>query len=160
MNYADVHNIRAVSPTVAHYEVDTVEVKYQIDFEYLASALDISIKELEFLNPSYKINVIPNIKGRKYYLKLPIEKMGVFVANEQEIYAHFIDLDKQKRKLYPKYTEQDERVVHRVKSGEYLGKIALRYGCSVSKIRKWNNLKNDQIRVGQRLVLYVRPDYV
>jgi membrane-bound lytic murein transglycosylase D len=86
--------------------------------------------------------------------------MGVFVANEQEIYAHFIDLDKQKRKLYPKYTEQDERVVHRVKSGEYLGKIALRYGCSVSKIRKWNNLKNDQIRVGQRLVLYVRPDYV
>ncbi len=160
MNYADMHNINPVSPTVAHYEVDTVEVKYQIDFEYLASALDISIRELEFLNPSYKINVIPNIKGRKYYLKLPIEKMGVFVANEQEIYTHFKDLDIQKRKTYPKYTEQDERIVHRVKSGEYLGKIALRYGCSVSKIRKWNNLKNDQIRVGQRLILFVRPDYV
>lgn len=160
MNYAEDHNITPVAPSIAHYEVDTIEVKYQIDFEYLASSLDMSIKELEFLNPSYKINVIPNIKGRKYYLKLPIDKMGIFVANEKEIYAHFIDLDKEKKKAYPKYTEQDERVVHRVKSGEYLGRIAQRYGCSVSNIRKWNNLKSDQIRVGQRLILYVRPDYV
>ena len=118
------------------------------------------MSELEFLNPAYKINVIPNISGRKYYLTLPIEKMGVFVANEKEIYAHFIDLDIQKNKAYPKYSEQDERVVHRVKNGEYLGKIASRYGCSVSKISKWNNLKNDNIRVGQRLILYVRPDHV
>ena len=86
--------------------------------------------------------------------------MGSFVANEKEIYAHFVKLDAQKRKNYPKYSEQDERVVHRVKSGEYLGKIARRYGCSVKKIQQWNNLKNDNIRVGQRLVLYVRPDYV
>jgi len=64
------------------------------------------------------------------------------------------------KKEYPKYTEHNERVVHRVKSGDYLGKIAVRYGCSVSKIRKWNNLKNDNIRVGQKLILYVRPDYV
>ena len=91
---------------------------------------------------------------------LPIEKMGVFVANEEEVYAHFMQLAEQKQKEYPKYTEQDERVVHRVKSGDYLGKIANRYGCSVSKIRKWNNLKNDNIRVGQKLILYVRPDYV
>lgn len=160
MNYAQEHGITIAEPRVSHYEVDTIEVKYQIDFEYLASSLDISITELEFLNPSYKLNVIPHIQGRKYYLCLPIEKMGVFVANEKEIYAHFVNLHNEKQKSYPKYTEQDERVVHRVKSGEYLGKIASRYGCSVSKIRQWNNLKNDNIRVGQRLILYVRPDYV
>ena len=160
MNYTSEHEIKVVKPGVSYYETDTVEVKYQVDFEYLAASLDISIAELEFLNPSYKINVIPNIKGRKYYLSLPIDKMGVFVANEKEIYAHFIELNNQKQKSYPKYTEQDERIVYRVKSGEYLGKIALRYGCSVKKIRQWNNLKNDNIRVGQRLILYVRPDYV
>jgi membrane-bound lytic murein transglycosylase D len=160
MNYAQEHGISLEQPKVSHYQIDTIEVKYQIDFEYLSSSLDISLSELEFLNPAYKINVIPNISGRKYYLTLPIEKMGVFVANEKEIYAHFIDLDTQKQKAYPKYSEQDERVVHRVKNGEYLGKIASRYGCSVSKIRKWNNLKNDNIRVGQRLILYVRPDHV
>ena len=160
MNYASDHKISSEKPRVLFREVDTIEVKHQIDFEYLSSSLDISLDELEFLNPAYKINVIPKVDGRTYHLVLPIDKMGVFVANEKEIYAHFIKLDAEKRKNYPKYSEQDERVVHHVKSGEYLGKIARRYGCSVKKIQQWNNLKNDNIRVGQRLVLYVRPDYV
>ena len=160
MNYASDHKISSKNPRVLFHEVDTIEVKYQIDFEYLSSSLDISMDELEFLNPSYKINVIPKVEGRPYHLVLPISKMGAFVANEKEIYAHFIELDAQKRKNYPKYSEQDERIVHRVKGGEYLGKIARRYGCSVKKIQQWNNLKNDNIRVGQRLILYVRPDYV
>ena len=160
MNYASDHKISSKNPRVLFHEVDTVEVKYQIDFEYLSSSLDISMSELEFLNPSYKINVIPKVEGRPYHLVLPIAKMGAFVENEKEIYAHFIELDAQKRKNYPKYSEQDERIVHRVKGGEYLGKIARRYGCSVKKIQQWNNLKNDNIRVGQRLILYVRPDYV
>ncbi len=160
MNYAPEHRISIAKPRMSHYQVDTIEVKHQIDFEYLATSLDMSITELEFLNPSYKISVIPNIKGRNYYLSLPIDKMGVFVANEKEIYAHFKKLAEQKQKEYPEYTEHNERLVHRVKSGDYLGKIAIRYGCSVSKIRKWNNLKSDNIRVGQKLILYVRPDYV
>ena len=160
MNYASDHKISPEKPRVLFHEVDTVEVKYQIDFEYLSSSLDVSMDELEFLNPSYKINVIPKIEGRAYHLVLPVAKMGAFVENEKEIYAHFVELDAQKRKNYPKYSEQDERIVHRVKGGEYLGKIARRYGCSVKKIQQWNNLKNDNIRVGQRLILYVRPDYV
>lgn len=160
MNYASDHKISPEKPRVLFHEVDTVEVKYQIDFEYLSSSLDISMNELAFLNPSYKINVIPKIEGRPYHLVLPIAKMGAFVENEQEIYAHFVELDAQKRKNYPKYSEQDERIIHRVKGGEYLGKIARRYGCSVKKIQQWNNLKNDNIRVGQRLILYVRPDHV
>ena len=160
MNYASEHKISSEKPRVLFHEVDTIEVKYQIDFEYLSSSLDISVNELEFLNPSYKINVIPKVEGRPYHMVLPVAKMGAFVANEKEIYAHFVELDAQKRKNYPKYSEQNERVVHRVKSGEYLGKIARRYGCSVKKIQQWNNLKSDNIRVGQRLVLYVRPDYV
>ena len=160
MNYASDHKISSEKPRVLFHEVDTVEVKYQIDFEYLSSSLDISMNELAFLNPSYKINVIPKIEGRPYHLVLPITKMGAFVENEQEIYAHFVELDAQKRKNYPKYSEQDERIIHRVKGGEYLGKIARRYGCSVKKIQQWNNLKNDNIRVGQRLILFVRPDHV
>ena len=160
MNYASDHKIRSEKPRVLFHEVDTIEVKYQIDFEYLSSSLDISMGELEFLNPSYKINVIPKVEGKPYHLVLPVAKMGAFVENEKEIYAHFVELDAQKRKNYPKYSEQDERIIHRVRGGEYLGKIARRYGCSVKKIQQWNNLKNDNIRVGQRLILYVRPDYV
>ena len=47
-----------------------------------------------------------------------------------------------------------ERIIHKVKNGEYLGKIASKYRVSVSQIKKWNNLKSNNIRVGQRLVIY------
>ena len=44
--------------------------------------------------------------------------------------------------------------VHRVKSGDTLGKIAKRYGVSVSKLCKLNNLKTTStLRIGQRIKL-------
>ena len=44
--------------------------------------------------------------------------------------------------------------MYRVQNGDYLGKIATKYRVSVNQIKKWNNLKNNNIRVGQRLVIY------
>ncbi len=38
-----------------------------------------------------------------------------------------------------------------VKSGDYLGKIAARFNCTVKDLKKWNNLKSDSIKPGQRL---------
>ena len=43
MNYADKHSISPEEPKVLHYEIDTIEVKYQIDFQHLSKVLDISI---------------------------------------------------------------------------------------------------------------------
>ena len=160
MNYSSDHNIFMNKPSVSKSQIDTVKINYQINLNYISSLLNIPLTELEFLNPAYKINIIPNIQGRNYYLTLPRDKLGVFVANEKEIYSHFIRLDQKKRNEYPKYSEQDERIIYRVKKGEYLGGIARRYGCSVKKIQQWNNLKDDGIRIGQKLVLFVRPDYV
>lgn len=48
-----------------------------------------------------------------------------------------------------------ERIVHRVRSGEFLGVIAGRYRVGVSDLKKWNNLRSDMIRVGQELLVYV-----
>jgi N-acetylmuramoyl-L-alanine amidase len=42
---------------------------------------------------------------------------------------------------------------HTVKSGEFLGKIASKYSVSVSGIRKANNLRSDQLTVGQVLII-------
>ena len=160
MNYSSEHKIYMSKPALSKSQIDTVKINYQINLNYISSLLNIPLAELEFLNPAYKINIIPNIQGRNYYLTLPQDKIGVFVANEKEIYTHFIRLDEKKRNKYPKYSEQDEQIIYRVKSGEYLGGIAKRYGCSVKKIQEWNNLKSDGIRIGQKLVLFVRPDYV
>ena len=38
-----------------------------------------------------------------------------------------------------------------VKSGDNLGKIARKYGTTVANLKKWNNLRSDVIRPGQKL---------
>jgi len=45
--------------------------------------------------------------------------------------------------------------VYKVKSGDTLGHIAMRYGVGVSQIKKWNSLSSDKLKIGQKLVLYI-----
>lgn len=40
-----------------------------------------------------------------------------------------------------------------VQSGDYLGKIAAKYKCSVKQIMAWNNLSNTRIDVGDKLII-------
>ncbi len=44
---------------------------------------------------------------------------------------------------------------HVVRKGEYLGKIAAKYGVSASSIKIWNGLKSDKVFVGQKLKVKV-----
>lgn len=57
----------------------------------------------------------------------------------------------------PSNTQNTERrrqtVRHKVRRGENLSKIATRYGVTVAAIKRANNLTNDNIQVGQRLVI-------
>ena len=48
----------------------------------------------------------------------------------------------------------DKRIRYRVKSGDYLGKIAEKYGVRVSSIKRWNRLKSSRLKIGQRLYIY------
>ena len=43
---------------------------------------------------------------------------------------------------------------HKVKKGETLGQIATKYGVTVDDLRKWNNIKGNNIAVGQNLKVY------
>lgn len=42
---------------------------------------------------------------------------------------------------------------HKVKRGEYLGKIASNYGVSVDSIRRANKLRSDELAIGQTLII-------
>ncbi|MBO4371744.1 MAG: transglycosylase SLT domain-containing protein [Bacteroidales bacterium] len=48
---------------------------------------------------------------------------------------------------------KSKTITHTVKSGENLYRIALKYNTTVDKIKKDNNLKNDNIAVGKKLVI-------
>ena len=46
------------------------------------------------------------------------------------------------------------KIVYKVKKGDSIGKIATRHGVSVSNIKRWNRMRNNNVKVGQRLTIY------
>ena len=139
---------------IQNFETDTIHVKRQLTFEQINKVLETDDELLEFLNPQYKLNIIPYVKGKDYTLRLPKDLVGKFVSNEAQIYA-FAEADDAKReKPLPKYFEPSQRIRYRVRNGDYLGKIAQRYGVTVSQLKRWNGLRSSRLRIGQRLTIY------
>ena len=96
---------------------------------------------LQFLNPQYKLDIIPYRKNNNYYVRLPLYNVGQYISNEKELYA-FIDTEEAKRETtLPEYIEMNDRIRYRVKNGDYLGKIATKYGVSISSLKRWNGLR-------------------
>ncbi|WP_235015756.1 LysM peptidoglycan-binding domain-containing protein [Aquimarina sp. AU58] len=158
--YADKHGFKPRKPEFAYFETDTIRVKQMITLDQVSEYINIDIEELQFLNPSYKLDIIPYIKDEDYVLRLPLDKIGPFVANEDQIYTLAkAEFDKREKPL-PKYREANDRIRYRVRSGDYLGKIARRYGVRVSQIKKWNGLRSNNLRIGQRLTIYPRRPVV
>ncbi len=152
--YADEHGFKSNGPRFYSIVTDTIQVKRLITFEQISKAVNLSVEEIKFLNPSYKLEIIPYIKDKNYVLRLPIPAIGKFVTNEDVIYALAEEENSKENANIPKYIEQPDRIRYRVKSGDYLGKIAERHGVGVSQIKRWNELTNDNLKVGQRLTIY------
>jgi len=47
-------------------------------------------------------------------------------------------------------------IKYKVRYGDSLSKISYKYRVRISDIKKWNNLKNDIIKVGQELIIYIK----
>ena len=129
-------------------------MKRTVSFDQISEIIGVDGEILSDLNPSYKLDIIPFIKDRNYALRLPSNKIIEFLDKETELYA-LADADDAKReKPLPKYFEMDKRIRYKVKSGDYLGKIADKFGVRVSDIKRWNGLKTSNLKIGQRLYIY------
>ncbi|MDT0620492.1 LysM peptidoglycan-binding domain-containing protein [Croceitalea vernalis] len=154
--YADEHGLKGKKVDRPYFETDTIHVKELITFDQVAKLIDISVEELEVLNPAYKLNIIPKVEHKKYALRLPIKQVGQFVNNEDAIYAYAKEQLDSIEKPLPQLVSSSDKIRYRVKSGDYLGKIAERYGVGVSQIKRWNGLRSNNLRIGQRLSIYPR----
>lgn len=156
--YAEEHGLKGQKVERPYFETDTIHVKSLITFDQISELVGISKEELEVLNPSYKLKVIPYVKGKDYSLRLPRDVMGKFVTNEEAIYAHVEKELKSKESPLPALVKAAEknRIRYRVRSGDFLGKVAERYGVRVSQIKNWNGLRSNNLRIGQRLTIYPR----
>ncbi|WP_127846694.1 lytic transglycosylase domain-containing protein [Psychroflexus aestuariivivens] len=151
--YAEEHGFVSQKPKIAYIGTDTIRTKKKIKLEHIAEAINIDLEFLEFLNPSYKLGVIPYETEKKYYLRLPYIESGVFVANEDKIY-NFTDEKLAKSEEESENEKVENKIDYYVKSGDYLGRIATKFGVGVSQIKSWNNLYSNNLSVGQKLVIF------
>ena len=92
------HGLVAEKAKMSFFETDTVMVKRAMTFKQLSDLLDISEEELEYYNPIYKSKYIPSIDNEYFYLRLPKNKIGIFVSNEEKIYGYLVYLEQEKIK--------------------------------------------------------------
>ena len=157
LNYYKEYNITPYEFNMPSH-VDTVGVKKNVHFEQISAVLGIPVDQLKELNPQYIKNIIPG-NEKQYTLRLPYNYTTAFIEKENEIYTYKDSLYfgsaivAPSGKLKGINTSAEDVVYHRVRSGETLGGIAARYHVSVSKLKRWNSLKSDIIRKGQRLIV-------
>lgn len=153
MNYYKEHGIvPEAAPLPA--AVDTFKINKMLHFKQIEELVGIPVQELRNLNPQYRHDIIPG-NEKEYILKVPYNYVNAFIDAEDSLYTH-----KAEEYFSPvaikkiKDGGDGQRIVYKVKSGDVLGKIASRHRVTVAQIKRWNNLKSNTIRVGQRLVIY------
>ncbi|HEA28541.1 MAG TPA: LysM peptidoglycan-binding domain-containing protein [Leeuwenhoekiella sp.] len=152
--YANEHGYHPEPPPFNYFLTDTVHIKETISLEKVSEFTGVSLAELEYLNPVYKLNIIPKTQDDQYALRLPRKEVGKFVYNEDAIYATVMAEEDKHEKTLPELLEQAAGINYRVKSGDFLGRIAERYSVGISQIKQWNNLRSNKLRIGQRLLIY------
>lgn len=154
--YADEHGFQPERPKSTYYGTDTIKVKQLITLDHVAEVTKTNKELLEFLNPSYKLGIIPFEKDKSYYIRLPYTKSGLFAANEDKIYGYAEERLAKAEEPLPKYYKAKDKINYYVKSGDYLGRIANTFGVRISQIKGWNNLRGNNLNIGQKLIIYPR----
>ena len=150
--YASEHGIDTYKNEKPILSTEKITIKDKIAFEHISDFFDYSADSISRLNPSYIHGIVPG--KNKNELRLPIELVDRFIMQEEEFYDFAkSEFDKREKPL-PDLYSIDSKLVYKVKYGEFLGKIARKFGVKVSDIKRWNNLKNDNIRENQKLIIF------
>lgn len=160
--YAKEHGFKPQKRANHLFQTDTIRVKEAIPFKDIAEITGMDVQDIQFFNPSYQLDVVPYVEGRNYAVRLPISEIGKFVSNEQAIYNYLNEQKAQREQILPEVAKGEQyaggkstkKTIYTVKKGDNLGKIASRHGVSINNLKRWNRMKSNKVRVGQRLSIY------
>lgn len=160
--YAKEHGFKPQKRANHLFQTDTIRVKQAVPFKDIAEITGMDVQDIQFFNPSYQLDVVPYVEGRNYAVRLPISEIGKFVANEQAIYNYLNEQKAQREQILPEVAKGEQyaggkstkKTIYTVKKGDNLGKIASRHGVSINNLKRWNRMKSNKVRVGQRLSIY------
>jgi membrane-bound lytic murein transglycosylase D len=164
MNYSKEHNLYPASVDF-EFHTDTIMIHDKLHLKQVSEVMGIPIEQLRDLNPQYKYDIIPG-DSKAYVLRIPQKQSMRFIELEDSIFAFkdSVYFNKDNVIISPtakttyladlpadKYT----KLIYSIKAGDNLGFISTWYNVQLSDIRYWNNIRQNMIRSGQRLVIYV-----
>ncbi|MCL2651060.1 MAG: LysM peptidoglycan-binding domain-containing protein [Candidatus Azobacteroides sp.] len=158
MNYYAQHGLSPVSTNLP-LATDTIMVNKILHFDQIAEMLNIDKEMIRALNPQYKRDIIPGYDDTPRPLLLPSTSAYAFISLGDSVYKYRAEeLFTNRTYVEPGgYTAQgsnEERIVHKVRSGETMNTIANKYGVTVSDVKRWNNLRSSRLKVGSRIIIY------
>ena len=135
--------------------VDTFDIRRNLHFTQISELVGVPMDLLRDLNPQYIHDIIPG-NETACILRLPSQFTSSFIDHEDSVYTH------RAGELFSAATLENmkhagsssQEIVYRVKKGDYLGKIAAAHHVTVTQLKNWNNLKSNNLRIGQRIVIY------
>lgn len=155
MNYASEHNIYPAEEE-PYFHLDTVMVDNRMSLEKLAFALGTSADEIKQYNPSLKRGVIPfNTEGTvltlPYHHAVKVAALRHDTSFNNRLDENLLAMNKNVQAI-----KHSDKVIYKVKSGDYLTKIARKFEVSVAELKKWNKgkIKGNNVSKGQKLIIY------
>ena len=168
--YHKEHGIKPDRAIVKHFTTDTIQIKREMSFKQISDLLDIPVSQLQVLNPSYKMNVVPIYKEQSHFLRLPKDKIAIFTSNEDKIYAYTEFEANNREKPFQvskglvvkdslnsiqKTINIPKTKYYTVKRGDNLTEIANKYDVSIADLKRWNRIKGNSVSRGNSLKIYL-----
>lgn len=178
MNHVTDHEL---TPDTLLYavETDTVLINQSLDLKKFALQLNLPEDEITKLNPAIRNSFLPETV-RNFPVKVPVEKRELLALNR----AAILDSCKlpliikpqpalepvtmlataspvKKESNLPNSTADSAatdslvRTEYIVAKGDFLQRIAQKHQVTIAQLKEWNNLKNQTLRSGQKLTLYL-----
>ena len=161
------HNLYGIQPAQISIplDVDTIMIHKETHFMQISNVLDVSYDEIKSLNPQYKKDIVPAF-NQPMPVRLRSNDILHYIALADSIpnynYDTYFNPTKNLNEIAANGTVTDDGMMivqktpnkyHTVRKGETLGRIASKYGTTVSKIKSLNHLRSTSLRVGQRLLV-------
>lgn len=172
MTYSAEHNIYPFAPISIPYDTDTITVQGPLPLQYFSKLIGLDSETLIFLNPQLKHQFVPPVYPETR-IRIPAKLVPEFERKRSQYFSHLLSLSKSREDInranvalmalaknssdtsnqepFGRNFVGQKYFLHKVKRGETLIKISLKYNVSVEMIKEWNGMHSTKLMVGQSL---------
>lgn len=158
-------NFRKPENQFLYSSSDVLQVKGGLSLQTISQYTGVSIEQLTLLNPALRRKAVP-ANCDTYQLRLPVTEIVAFQKFETAMYAFqqtnplLLTTAQADNKDTDKASDKLITTSYIVKKGDVLGHIADWYDCNSSDLKRWNNLKGDILRQGDKLIVYIKQSQI